>query len=154
MKKDEFITNSEAETISLGLKFADCLAFGNVVCFTGDLGAGKTEFIKGICSKYNVTEFVTSPTFTIVNKYDGVIDNHYFDIFHLDLYRIKNPSELTEIGFDEFMDDSDSIKLIEWAEKAGSKLEKIDYHIYIHIIDDDENQRKIEIINYKDYENN
>ena len=154
MKKDKFITNSEKETISLGFKFAEKLAFGDIVCFTGDLGAGKTEFIKGICSKFKVDEFVTSPTFTLINKYNGELDNREINIFHLDLYRIKQSAELTEIGFEECIEDNFSIKLIEWAEKAGNKLESTDFHIYINIDDNDENLRKIEIINYKNNENN
>ncbi len=130
MEKEIFTTNSEEETISLGFKMAQRLRKGDVVAFTGDLGAGKTEFIKGICSYFKVDEIVTSPTFTIINQYNGTVLNSDISIYHLDLYRIKSIDELIEIGFDDCINYEESIKLIEWADKAGLKLQNSDYKIH------------------------
>ncbi len=154
MKKDVYITKSEKETISLGAEFAERLTLGDVVSFTGDLGAGKTEFIKGICLNFKVQEIVSSPTFTIMNLYNGERKNDDISIYHLDLYRLNSTNELAEIGFDECVYDEKSIKLIEWAEKAGTKLDKVDYKIVIHLNDEDEDYRTIEIFNLKENENN
>lgn len=136
---------SENDTIIAGAEFAKNLKLGDIVALTGDLGAGKTEFIKGICKYFEVDEFVTSPTFTIINQYNGVIANREFSIFHLDLYRIKKAEELTEIGFDECLNDKDIIKLIEWPENAGNKLVDVDFQVKIDLDDDDVNYREIKI---------
>lgn len=143
MKKDHLVSYSENETINLGKKFASYLKIGDVVAFYGNLGAGKTEFIKGICQHFLVKELVTSPTFTVINQYEGEIHGKDVDIYHIDLYRIKKTEELIEIGFEECIYNSDSIKLIEWAEKAEIKLSKIDYKVSLILNEENENQREI-----------
>lgn len=143
MDSEIFTTSNENETIKLGNDFAKNLKIGDTVAFYGDLGAGKTEFIKGICDNYNVDEIVTSPTFTIMNKYNGKINDEKVTIFHIDLYRIKKENELTEIGFEDCIYSNDSIKLIEWAEKANGQLHKTDYKITISFSDKNEDDRKI-----------
>ena len=149
MEKEIFTTNSEDETISLGFKMAKRLKKGDVVAFTGDLGAGKTEFIKGICSYFKVDEIVTSPTFTIINQYNGTAFNSDISIYHLDLYRINNIEELIEIGFDDCINYEESIKLIEWADNAGIKLQNSDYKIHFILSEEFENNRIIEITGNK-----
>lgn len=112
-------TNSEDQTIQLGEKIAETLISGDVVALYGDLGSGKTEFVKGVCNFFEVDEIVTSPTFTIVNKYSGQIGNSPITIYHIDLYRIEKDKELLEIGFNEYLRDSEAITLIEWAERTS-----------------------------------
>ncbi len=142
---EEFITLSEKETIEAGKKFAKNLKLGDVVALYGDLGSGKTQFIKGICEFFHVAELVTSPTFTIINQYKGKVSNKRFPIYHLDLYRIKNENELMEIGFDECIFADDSIKLVEWSENAAQLLPTHRYSIEISSNGDEENYRKITI---------
>jgi tRNA threonylcarbamoyladenosine biosynthesis protein TsaE len=146
MKIEKHITNSEEETINLGRRFAERLKPGDVVAIRGDLGSGKTEFIKGICEFFDVAEMVNSPTFTIINHYTGQNDNSDINIFHIDLYRINGDKELDEIGFEECIHSPDNIKLIEWPEKAENKLNTWNYKILIKTDNDDENKREIEII--------
>jgi tRNA threonylcarbamoyladenosine biosynthesis protein TsaE len=140
---ETFYTKNEDETISIGKKFAEKLRHGDAIAFYGDLGAGKTEFIKGICSYFNVDEIVTSPTFTIMNKYSGKKSDIPIDIFHIDLYRIKDTKELEEIGFQDCVYTENAIKLIEWAEKANSHLQEPDYSVKIQFTDDEESREII-----------
>lgn len=105
-------SNSVEETISLGKKFAKSLKAGSIVCLKGDLGAGKTHFVKGIASYFGVDEQrVTSPTFTLINEYSGEIP-----VYHFDCYRLKSEHEALEIGIEEYLY-GDGISIIEWPSK-------------------------------------
>jgi tRNA threonylcarbamoyladenosine biosynthesis protein TsaE len=143
--KTTITTFSEEETINAGFEFGKLLFPGDIVALTGELGAGKTEFVKGICNSFQVNQLVTSPTFTIINQYEGQLKGNDISLFHIDLYRIKNQNELDEIGLDECMADDEIIKMIEWSEKAGTRLKKIDYQITIDTKDDDKDSRVIRI---------
>lgn len=143
---EKYTTNSEEETLELGRKFAERLKAGDVVAIEGDLGSGKTEFIKGIGEYFNVEDTVNSPTFTIMNHYTGTLDGEEIDIFHIDLYRIENEKELAEIGFDECIHSPEYIKLIEWPNKAGDRINNLNYKIIINTDEDDEVRREIEIL--------
>ena len=81
------------------------------MCLTGELRAGKTVFVKGIASALNVDEYITSPTFTIVNEYN----NGKFPVYHFDVYRISEPDDMYEIGFEEYIY-GDGVVVIEWAD--------------------------------------
>lgn len=116
-KTKVYITDSEAETGTLAETMAKELSPGQVVCLRGDLGVGKTVFAKGLCRALGVCEHVSSPTFTLVNEYDGVEGK----IYHFDLYRIEDPDELYEVGFEEFVG-GDGIAVIEWPERAEEML--------------------------------
>ena len=140
----------ETQTTAIGKEFAEFLKHGDIVGFNGDLGAGKTEFVRGICQYFKVEDIVTSPTFSIFNHYSGKFQGRAIDILHIDLYRIENPKELDEIGFDELVYQKQSIKLIEWYEKADEKLPKIQYYISIKNDEDDINKRYITISNNKE----
>ena len=148
METEKQVTNSNEETQRLGFEFAKRLIPCDIVAIYGGVGAGKTEFIKGVCLYFNVNEIVTSPTFTIMNKYFGKMDGYDFTIFHVDLYRIKSPKELQDVGFEECVFDENSIKLIEWAEKAGDKLPDNRYNVRITLSKENEDERQFEI--YKD----
>lgn len=143
MLNTKHITNSEEETIRLGKDFASNINAGDILYFYGDLGSGKTEFIKGICEYFKVVDIVTSPTFTIMNKYVGEKKGNEIAIFHIDLYRIEKEKELDEIGFEDCLFENNSIKLIEWAEKAESHLNKPTYIVKITPDEESENSREI-----------
>jgi tRNA threonylcarbamoyladenosine biosynthesis protein TsaE len=110
-------TSSSEATFEAGLAFGKTLHPNAVVAFFGDLGAGKTTFIKGVVSAFS-TETVTSPTFTYLHIYSGGLP-----IYHFDLYRIKGASDFKDLGFAEYFT-ADGICLIEWSEKIDSILPK------------------------------
>lgn len=118
------VSKSEKETIAAGRKFADELKRGSLVGLKGNLGTGKTQFVKGICNYFKVQDIVNSPTFILVNEYKGIDkDKNEIRIYHFDLYRLKTPAELEVIGFNEYID-TNSIVLIEWPEIAEEYLNK------------------------------
>lgn len=105
----EFIVNSVEQTMSLGIQIGEKVNSGDILCLIGDLGTGKTHITKGIAKGLQVEDHITSPTFNIVNEYDG---RHKF--FHFDVYRVNDPDEIEAIGFDEYIF-SDGVSVIEWA---------------------------------------
>lgn len=125
-----FISKSESETVKRGKEFAQQLHEGSFVALYGDLGAGKTLFVKGICEAFEVKEVVNSPTFTIVNEYHGTLP-----VFHIDLYRIKNVDEIFGIGFDEYLE-SGGVCLVEWAEKLDGILPEKRFDVKMSVVDD------------------
>ncbi|MGQ9819487.1 MAG: tRNA (adenosine(37)-N6)-threonylcarbamoyltransferase complex ATPase subunit type 1 TsaE [Candidatus Kapaibacteriales bacterium] len=134
------LTHNEEETYKFAMEFAKLLVPGDIVTLTGDLGAGKTVFVRGICNFFEVKELVTSPTFTIMNQYIGIYKKNEFFIFHIDIYRIKRLEELAEIGFNECLEDPASIKLIEWAEKANLLIPKPYYKVLFENEELDDNR--------------
>lgn len=105
-----YISNSADETKKIAGEITKRLKSGDVICMYGDLGAGKTAFVQGVAAELGIDEPVTSPTFTIVNEYDGRLP-----LYHFDVYRIGSSDEMYEIGFDEYIN-GDGICIIEWAE--------------------------------------
>ena len=134
-----FITHSESETVHAGKEFSRTLKPGDVVACYGDLGSGKTHFIKGICQGLGVHEHVASPTFTIIKEYHA----HNTKIYHFDFYRIASERELREIGVDEFVYSS-GICLIEWADRVLGMLPPHRYDVHLKL-GNDENTREIMI---------
>lgn len=116
MKK--YISYNEEETRKIGAEFAKNLNAGTIVALVGDLGCGKTAFVKGVVSHFGDDYDVTSPTFTIVNEYDG-----YIPIYHFDVYRLENPSPEQCDWMDDYFF-GDGICLIEWADNIKSVLPK------------------------------
>ena len=114
----EFITHSPEETRALGGRLADALWAGAVVAFTGDLGAGKTAFVSGMARALGVEERVTSPTFTIVNEYEG----GRLPLFHFDMYRLGDADELFHIGWEDYLARG-GICAVEWSENVEEAME-------------------------------
>ena len=110
---------SERETEALGEALVDRLSPGAVVAFTGDLGAGKTAFVRGMARGLGIPQRVTSPTFTIVNEYEG----GRLPLFHFDLYRLGSSDELFDIGWEDFLRRG-GICAVEWSENAMDALEE------------------------------
>ncbi len=139
-------SHSEAETIQIGHHFAERLRVGDVVALEGDLGAGKTEFVKGVCEYFSVDDLVTSPTFTIINQYAGTtLDGEPVKLYHVDLYRIDSPEELAEVGFDDMVFAHDAIKLIEWPDKAAHLMPTRRWDVRITADERDDDLRNIVI---------
>lgn len=135
-------SSSERETILQGEQFAAGLALGDVVALEGDLGAGKTEFVKGVCRYFAVADLVTSPTFTIINQYAGTTpDGSVVKIYHVDLYRIDSAAQLAEVGFDDMVFAHDAIKLIEWPEKAAALMPQKKWVVSIQSDEADDDSR-------------
>ena len=111
-----FYTKSAAETEALGERLAKALRGGEVIAYTGDLGAGKTAFVRGIAAQLAPQASVSSPTFAIMNEYRGEMP-----LFHFDLYRIGDAEELDGIGFEEFFE-KPGVMLIEWSERVQQEL--------------------------------
>ena len=105
-------TKSEAETEAAGENLAGRLLPGDVVAMYGDLGAGKTAFVRGLARGLGYSGRVSSPTFTIVNEYEGTIP-----VFHFDMYRLKSSDELFEIGWEDYLD-RNGVCAVEWSENA------------------------------------
>ena len=107
-----FISHSPAETESLGEQFGCAAKSGVVFALSGELGAGKTQLVKGIARGLGITARVHSPTFTVVNEYAG----GRLKLFHLDLYRLETPEQMLAAGLEEFLE-PDGVAVIEWAER-------------------------------------
>ena len=111
----------------------------NIFAFFGQMGAGKTTFIKAICKELGVADDVNSPTFTIVNEYRAAKG---FPIYHFDFYRINKIAEAYDIGIDEYFS-GDGLCLIEWPEKINEILPEDCFQVFVYV--DDEGNRTIEI---------
>lgn len=114
----EFVTRSREETQALGARLADALDTGRVVAFTGDLGAGKTAFVSGMARALGVEGRVTSPTFTIVNEYEG----GRLPLFHFDMYRLGGADELFHIGWEDYLA-RNGVCAVEWSENVAEAIE-------------------------------
>ena len=136
---EEFISNSSEETLEIASNFAKTLSRGDIVLLDGDLGAGKTVFVKGVANAFsNGKVIAVSPTFVIVNVYDTDPE-----IYHFDLYRINDVSELDAIGAEEYFY-GDGISFVEWPERAGGMFPASAIKIYIEKIDDTKRKIRIE----------
>ena len=135
----EYITHSPEETAALGARLAEKLGPGAVVAFTGDLGAGKTAFVSGMARGLGIPDRVTSPTFTIVNEYEG----GRLPLFHFDMYRLGSADELFDIGWEDYLARG-GICAVEWSENVSDAMEPGTITISIRRWDDD-NSRVIGI---------
>lgn len=118
-------SNSAKETENIAKAFAKTLNRGDIVCLDGDLGAGKTAFAAGIAKGLGINEYISSPTFTILNCYSGDIP-----LYHFDVYRIGDSSEMYDIGFSEYVS-GDGVTVIEWSEIVSDILPDSRYEVKI-----------------------
>ncbi len=135
-----FQTKSVSETIRLGKKIGRHLIAGDVIALVGELGAGKTQFIKGLASGVGVKNhrYISSPSFTLINEYQGRIP-----FYHIDLFRLKTEEEAEELGLEEYCH-GDGVTAIEWADRVPSLLR--DELLRIYICYTGKNTRSIELI--------
>jgi len=114
----ETISHNPAETEKLGEQFGRAARRGSVIALSGDLGAGKTQFVRGLARGLGISSRVHSPTFTLVNEYGG----GRLKLFHLDLYRLETPGQILSAGIEEYLK-PDGVSVVEWAERiAGCRL--------------------------------
>jgi tRNA threonylcarbamoyl adenosine modification protein YjeE len=124
----ETMLSSPADTAALGARIAASLARGDTIALEGDLGAGKTTLVRAILAALGHKGAVPSPTFTLVQAYETA----RLRVAHFDLYRVEREEELDELGLDEALDDGAA--LIEWPERAGSRLPRDALHVQLAIV--------------------
>ena len=132
-----YTTHSEKETEKLGAKFAENLPAGAVIALYGDLGCGKTAFVRGMARGMGLDAAVTSPTFTIVNEYDGPRP-----LFHFDMYRLGSADELFDIGWEDYLARG-GVCAVEWSENVPGAFEGDEIAVRFEKTGD--NDRKITI---------
>lgn len=131
----DFISHSEAQTHRLGARLAEFLGPGDVLALIGDLGAGKTRWAQGVCQGLGVTQPVISPTFTLVNEYEGRLP-----VYHIDLYRVTDPHETLTFGLEDYLYGY-GVSLVEWADRAGEFLPK--EYLTVELYHLEENKRRV-----------
>jgi tRNA threonylcarbamoyladenosine biosynthesis protein TsaE len=140
MKRVVFQTRSTSETIRVGKRIGRLLKSGDIVALVGELGAGKTQFIKGLAAGVGIGNptYISSPSFTLINEYPGKIP-----FYHVDLFRLEREKEAEELGLEDYLQGG-GITAIEWADKIPSLLPK--EMLFIHIAYTGKNTRSIEMI--------
>ena len=134
------VTLSENDTIKLGEKTAGLLKPGDIIALEGELGTGKTVFVKGVAKGLKIREHITSPTFNIVHSYES----ESVTLHHFDVYRVNDEDELFETGFEEYLYKGD-ICIIEWADLIKDMLPENTIWIKLERIDNNPDQRMITI---------
>lgn len=135
----QFVSHSTQETEQFGEEVAKSLRGGDVLAFTGSLGMGKTAFTRGLARGLGCRGRVTSPTFTIVNEYDGKTP-----LFHFDMYRLGSSDELFDIGWDDYLA-RDGVCAVEWSERVSDALPDDTIYVDIARSEEDENTRTITV---------
>lgn len=130
----KIIVKSESETIKFAEQFSNLLVPGDIIALIGNLGSGKTFFVKSALSAFGFT-LANSPTFTIVNVYSTK-----FKIHHFDFYRIKKIEELYDIGFEDYIMDQEAVSFIEWADLFPEIVPMHRYEIVINSLNDFERE--------------
>ena len=133
----QYITNSPLETEALGAALGRILPAGTVLAYTGDLGAGKTAFTRGLARGLGYADPVTSPTYTIVNEYLG----GRLPLFHFDMYRLGSAEELWDIGWEDYLERG-GVCAVEWSENVTEAMENA---IWVRIEKTGEESRRITI---------
>ena len=130
-------THNPEETEALGQALGQSLRGGEVIAYTGDLGAGKTAFTRGLARGLGITMAVTSPTYTLVNEYTG----GRLELFHFDMYRLGSSEELFDIGWDDYLLRG-GVCAVEWSENVSDAMEDA---IWVRICRLDDDTRQIDI---------
>lgn len=134
-----FLSHSEAETQRAGELLGRRLCAGSIVALFGDVGAGKTVFVRGLTRGLGIHARVTSPTFSIVNEYDGPVP-----LFHFDMYRLSGPDELFDIGWEDYLARA-GVCAVEWSENVASALGDDCIRVTIDKCGEDDSLRRISI---------
>ena len=135
----EYLSHNVIETEELGEKLAKRLSPGDIVAYLGDLGAGKTAFTRGLARGLGCTGRVTSPTFTIVNEYEGPTP-----LFHFDMYRLSDSDELFDIGWEDYLARG-GVCAVEWSERITDALPEEIITVTICRCAEDDEWRRITI---------
>lgn len=114
----EEILRSLEDTKEFGIKLGKALRPGDIICLNGDLGAGKTTLTKSIGEGLGVEDYITSPTFALINEYEGK-----FPVYHFDTYRLEDVEEIDDLGFDEYIYGR-GVSIVEWADRIEKALPK------------------------------
>ena len=130
------LTLTEEEMKHWGRELGEAIVPPLVVSLSGDLGAGKTTLTQAICEGYGVSESVTSPTYALVHRYES----EKSPVFHVDLYRLDNESQLTNIGWDDLVAER-ALIIVEWPERAGDRMPDDHLHIDIEYLEGDADRR-------------
>ncbi len=134
----KYITNSEQETEALGEQFGKMVSDGSVAAMYGDLGCGKTAFVRGMARGMGIDVLVNSPTFTIVNEYIG-----RRQLFHFDMYRLGDAEELYDIGWEDYLA-RNGVCAVEWSENVADAFEGDEYVIHFSKLSDTQREISIE----------
>ena len=135
----EYLSHNVTETEALGARLAQHLRAGDVLAYYGDLGAGKTAFTRGLAAGLGCTGRVTSPTFTIVNEYDGPVP-----LFHFDMYRLSDSDELFDIGWEDYLS-RDGICAVAWSERVADALPEDAVTVTIRRCEENDEWRRITV---------
>ena len=135
----DYITNGEGETEALGCRLGRVLEPGTVIAYTGDLGAGKTAFTRGLARALGCTVPVTSPTYTIVNEYPG-----RRKLCHFDMYRLGDADALYDIGWEDYLA-SGALCVTEWSENVPGAFPEGTAEVHFSRIDDETREIKVKL---------
>lgn len=140
-----FILHSIDDTRDFAISFAKKINKSSIIGLIGDLGSGKTLFVKEICKYFGIKEEVVSPTFNIIKSYQINKNSKLKYLNHFDVYRIKSEDELIDIGFNDYIYDHNSISIIEWADLIINSLPNNTIYIYFKKDINDINRREVYI---------
>ncbi len=132
------VSESPEKTVSIGENLAKSLKAGNIVGLSGELGAGKTVMVKGICKGLGYDGAVTSPTYNLINVYSGQPE-----IFHFDFYRLETLADLVDLGYEDYFYSDRGISLVEWADRVPEAMSDAVISIEMEIVS--ERKRRIRI---------
>lgn len=135
---DTYLSSCPEDTMNLASELLRARPGRCIIALHGDLGAGKTCFVRGLARELGISQPITSPTFTIVQEYPS-----QRPLYHIDLYRLADPDEMLDLGFDEYLTQA-AVVAIEWAERAGDLLPEDTVHVTLEPGDEDD-QRRITI---------
>jgi tRNA threonylcarbamoyladenosine biosynthesis protein TsaE len=134
----KYVTTSVQETVWLGQQLGAQLHDGDTIALVGDLGGGKTWFTKGVAMALEINpDTIVSPTFTLVNEYDG-----RYKLFHMDLYRLKDKAEIIALDLDEYFS-GQGIVVVEWADRFPGELPGEIIEVALHIVDEDTRELRL-----------
>lgn len=140
--RGEFLSRSAEETREYARRFGAGLRDGDAVCLSGPLGAGKTEFMRGIAEVFGCDDQLSSPTFSLLNIYEGARSGQPAELHHFDLYRLESEKELESTGFEEYLS-GPFVSVVEWGEKFPSYADRYTRRVVLDIAG--EGMRKITI---------